>query len=77
MDSDFSSLTTIVLDSQVFFLVNHREGQDITFTDPRGRNMGTAGVTGIWGTRLAPPVVKPRQLAQVEISSRKIRAIPQ
>jgi hypothetical protein len=42
---------------------NHREGRDITFTDPRGRNMGTAGVTGIWGTRPAPPVVNPRPLS--------------
>ena len=48
---------------RISFLVNHREGRDITFTDPRGRNMGTAGVTGIWGTRPAPPVVKPRPLS--------------
>jgi hypothetical protein len=53
------------------FLVNHREGRDITFTDPRGRNMGIAGVTGIWGTRPAPPVVKPRPLS---ISAFRIEA---
>ena len=47
------------------FLVNHREGRDITFTDPRGRNTGIAGVTGIWGTRPAPRVDKPRPLQQV------------
>ena len=46
------------------FLVNHREGRDITFTDPRGRNLGTAGVTGIWGTRPAPRVDKPRPLSK-------------
>ena len=48
---------------RISFLVNHREGRDLTFTDPRGRSMGTAGVTGIWGTRPAPPVVKPRPLS--------------
>jgi hypothetical protein len=48
---------------RIRFLVNHWDGRDITFTDPRGRNMGTAGVTGIWGTRPAPPVVKPRPLS--------------
>ena len=56
---------------RISFLVNHREGRDITFTDPRGRNMGTAGVTGIWGTRPAPPVVKPRPLS---ISTFRIEA---
>ncbi len=56
---------------RISFLVNHRDGRDITFTDPRGRNMGTAGVTGIWGTRPAPPVVKPRPLS---ISSFRIEA---
>jgi hypothetical protein len=56
---------------RISFLVNHREGRDITFTDPRGRNMGIAGVTGIWGTRPAPPVVKPRPLS---ISAFRIEA---
>jgi hypothetical protein len=56
---------------RISFLVNHREGRDITFTDPRGRNMGPAGVTGIWGTRPAPPVVKPRPLS---ISAFRIEA---
>jgi hypothetical protein len=56
---------------RISFLVNHRDGRDITFTDPRGRNMGTAGVTGIWGTRPAPPVVKPRPLS---ISAFRIEA---
>jgi hypothetical protein len=49
---------------RISFPVNHREGRDITFTDPRDRNMGTAGVTGIWGTRPAPPVDKPRPLSK-------------
>jgi hypothetical protein len=48
---------------RISFLVNHREGRDVTFTDPRGRNMGTAGVTGIWGTRPAPRAYKPRPLS--------------
>jgi hypothetical protein len=56
---------------RISFLVNHRDGRDITFTDPRVRNMGTAGVTGIWGTRPAPPVVKPRPLS---ISAFRIEA---
>jgi hypothetical protein len=55
----------------ISFLVNLREDRDITFTDPRGRNIGTAGVTGIWGTRPAPPVVKPRPLS---ISAFRIEA---
>ena len=45
------------------FPVNHRDGRNITFTDPRGRDAGTAGVTGLWGTRPAPPVHKPRPLS--------------
>jgi hypothetical protein len=40
-------------------------GRDVTFSDPRDRNAGTAGVTGMWGTRPAPPVTKPRALQQV------------
>jgi hypothetical protein len=35
----------------ILFLVNHREGRKISFTDPRERLTGTAGTTGIWGTR--------------------------
>jgi len=49
---------------RIRFRVNHRPGQDITFSDPRGRNAGTAGVTGIWGTLPAPPVDKPRPLSR-------------
>ena len=45
------------------FPINHREGRGITFTDPRDRGTGIAGVTGIWGTRPAPPVHKPRPLS--------------
>jgi hypothetical protein len=35
------------------FRVNALQDGRFTFSDPRGRNSGTAGTTGIWGTR--PP----------------------
>ena len=31
--------------SPVRFLVNARDGRELTFTDPRGRDAGTAGAT--------------------------------
>ena len=47
---------------RISFLVNRREGRGITFTDPRERNTGTAGTTGLWGTRPPAPAGKPRSL---------------
>ena len=38
---------------RIRFLVNHREGRCLSFTDPRERSTGTAGTTGVWGTRPA------------------------
>jgi hypothetical protein len=48
---------------RIRFLVNHREGREVTFTDPRERNAGTAGTTGIWGTLPALPAGMPRPLS--------------
>jgi hypothetical protein len=47
---------------RIRFQVNEHSGPEITFSDPRERAAGTAGVTGIWGTLPAPPVYKPRPL---------------
>jgi hypothetical protein len=38
-----------------------REGR-LTFSDPRDREAGTAGTTGIWGTRPALRAARPRSL---------------
>ena len=57
------------------FFVNHRGGRDITFTDPRGRDLGIAGVTGIWGTRPAPIVYKPRPLLPTAFRAELARLI--
>jgi hypothetical protein len=48
---------------RIRFQINEQNGPAITFSDARERNAGTAGVTGIWGTLPAPPVVKPRPLS--------------
>jgi hypothetical protein len=54
------------------FRVNHRAGRSLTVTDPRDRLAGTAGTTGIWGTRPAPRASRPRPLTlsgfQVELA---------
>ena len=47
---------------RIRFVVNHREGRALRFTDPRERSAGTLGTTGIWGTRPAPKAVKPRPM---------------
>ena len=44
------------------FRVNPRNDGTFTFSDPRGRDSGIAGTTGIWGTRPALRVVRPRSL---------------
>lgn len=48
------------------FRVNHRAGRWPSVTDPRERWSGTAGVTGIWGTRPAPRAIRPRPLTLTE-----------
>ena len=48
---------------RIRFQINEQNGPAITFSDARERGAGTAGVTGIWGTLPAPPVVKPRPLS--------------
>jgi hypothetical protein len=48
---------------RISFRVNYRAGRGVTFTDPRARDAGTAGVTGIWGTLPAPRLDKPRPLS--------------
>jgi len=35
---------------RIRFRVNRPNERHLTFTDPRERNSGTAGTTGIWGT---------------------------
>jgi len=37
------------------FRVNRRDGRVVSFTDYRERGTGTAGTTGIWGTRPPQP----------------------
>jgi hypothetical protein len=44
------------------FRVNPLKSGGFTFSDPRGRNSGTAGTTGIWGTLPPLPVPRPRSL---------------
>jgi hypothetical protein len=45
------------------FRVNPLKDGHFTFSDPRGRNSGTAGTTGIWGTLPPLPVPRPRSLS--------------
>ncbi len=40
-------------EERIRFRVNHRRGCSLTVTDPRDRLFGTAGTTGVWGTRPA------------------------
>jgi len=47
---------------RIRFGVNHRNGRRLTLTDPRARTAGTAGTTGIWGTRPALRADRPRAL---------------
>jgi len=44
------------------FRVNPRKDGTFTFSDPRGRDAGTGGTTGIWGTRPALRPLRPRSL---------------
>ena len=44
------------------FRVNHRKDGRFTFSDPRGRDAGTAGTTGLWGTRPPMRASRPRSL---------------
>jgi len=60
---------------RIRFRVNHREGRDLTFTDPRDRTAGTAGTTGRWGTPPPPRVVKPRPLTLIEFRAELARLI--
>jgi hypothetical protein len=48
------------------FRVNHRDRRFPSVTDPRERLSGTAGATGIWGTRPAPRANRPRPLTLTE-----------
>jgi hypothetical protein len=45
------------------FRVNPLKDGHFTFSDPRGRNSGTSGTTGIWGTLPPLPVPRPRSLS--------------
>jgi hypothetical protein len=44
------------------FRVNPLKDGRFTFSDPRGRNAGTGGTTGLWGTRPALRPLRPRSL---------------
>ena len=44
------------------FRVNPLKNGRFTFSDPRGRNAGTGGTTGLWGTRPALRSLRPRSL---------------
>ena len=47
---------------RIRFRVNRRDGRRLSFTDPRERTAGTAGTTGLWGTRPALRADRPRAL---------------
>jgi len=47
------------------FQINERDRGEITFSDPRERNAGTVGTTGIWGTLPPLPACKPRPLSVI------------
>jgi hypothetical protein len=44
------------------FRVNPLKDGRFTFSDPRGRDAGTGGTTGLWGTRPALRQLRPRSL---------------
>ena len=47
---------------RIRFRVNRRKDRRFTFSDPRGRDAGTAGTTGLWGTRPPMRASRPRSL---------------
>jgi len=60
---------------QIRFRVNRRDGRCLTFTDLRDRTAGTAGTTGIWGTRPAPRADRPRALTPTGFKAEVARLI--
>jgi hypothetical protein len=57
------------------FRVNPSKDGRLTFSDPRGRNAGTAGTTGIWGTLPPLPVSRPRSLSPTAFKREAARFI--
>jgi hypothetical protein len=59
------------------FRLNHRKARSVSVTDPRGRDAGTAGVTGIWGTLPAPRPNRPKSLTLTGFQGELARLIGQ
>jgi hypothetical protein len=59
----------------VRFRVNALDDGRFTFSDPRGRNAGTAGTTGIWGTLPALRAPRPRSLTPTEFKAEAARYV--
>jgi hypothetical protein len=57
------------------FRVNPLKNGRFTFSDPRGLNSGTAGTTGIWGTRPALRASRPRSLTPTDFIAQAARFI--
>jgi hypothetical protein len=60
---------------RICFRVNRRDGRRLSFTDPRERTAGTAGTTGLWGTRPALRADRPRALTPTAFKAEVARLI--
>ena len=60
---------------RIRFRVNRRDGRRLSFTDPRERTAGTAGTTGLWGTRPALRANRPRALTPTAFKAEVARLI--
>ena len=60
---------------RIRFRVNMLKNGRFTFSDPRERTTGTAGTTGIWGTRPAARLARPRSLAPTAFKLEAARLI--
>jgi hypothetical protein len=60
---------------RIRFGVNRPNDRHLTFTDPRDRTAGTAGTTGIWGTRPALRAARPRTLTPTGFKAEVARLI--
>jgi hypothetical protein len=60
---------------RISFRVNMGDGRDLTFTDPRDKLAGRAGLRGIWGTLPEPPPNPPRPLTPTDFKDVDARLI--